>query len=51
MTGWNVKNNIFSTSSNNAGNTALWYGGAQPPTTLDYNLYYHPNAARLIPFV
>jgi parallel beta-helix repeat protein len=48
MAGWNVKNNIFSTSSNNAGDSAFWYGGAQPPATLDHNLYYHPNAARAV---
>lgn len=48
LTGWNVKNNIFSTTSTNAGNTALWYGINWSPATLDHNLYYHPNAARAI---
>ncbi|MCX6180757.1 MAG: right-handed parallel beta-helix repeat-containing protein [Bacteroidetes bacterium] len=44
---WNIKNNILYTTSNSNGDycfnncCAAYY-----PTTLDYNLYYHPNDAR-----
>ncbi|MFN3756651.1 MAG: choice-of-anchor Q domain-containing protein, partial [Flavobacterium sp.] len=48
LTGWNVKNNIFYTSSNDGNHVAFWYGDSTPPTTLDNNLYYHPNAARAV---
>jgi len=46
LTGWNVKNNIFYTTSNDASHVAFWYGDSTSPTTLDNNLYFHPNAAR-----
>lgn len=48
LQGWNVKNNIFYTTSNDASQVAFWYGDSQTPTSLDNNLYYHPNAAKAV---
>jgi hypothetical protein len=48
VSGWDIRNNIFHTTSNDPTHTAFWYGEAQSPATLDHNLYYHPNAAQAV---
>lgn len=44
--GWDIQNNILYTTSNNAAESCVNIANAaHNPATLDYNLYYHPNAA------
>lgn len=44
---WNIQSNIFYTTSNTATHYCYWMNTTgDDPTTLNYNLYYHPNAAK-----